>query len=346
MNVSPVVVRNTLQRSTKHGLSDTDAVYLMRLVFEVTKKSLICMPKVFFMGFPRSGSTQLYKMLMLHPGLEGGEIKETHWWTKSERQFQKFPHNVLGIVHYLSNFRHAFSYIEENPDTLLIDGSQSTIWDTRKLRNLCFLPELFSKVLPGSKYIVLMRDPVERMYSDFKYLCEESWRKKHLMEVPKDFEAFGSSIFHEKAVAEITALTKCLESRDSSLEQCAHDRLVGFGDTLCGRVRLGVNLYHVHIRRWLREIPREQFLFLRTDELASSPLQLLKEVWHFLKVREQSEEELSDILHEHLHQSHAAKAKNAGMKEETQRMLRTFFQPHNQALADLLNDDRFKWENK
>ena len=343
MSFSSEEARNALQQFTKRGLSDSDATHLMRLVFEVTKKSLVCLPKVFFMGFPRSGSTQLYKMLMRHPNLEGGEIKETHWWTKSDRMFRNFPHNVLSIVRYLSNFQHAFSYLERNPDALLIDGSQSTIWDTRKLGNLCFLPKLFSEILPGSKYIVLMRDPVDRMFSDFKYLCEESWKKQHLVKVPDDFKAFGSSVFHERVTAEIMAFKKCLEIRNSSLEQCAHARLSGSGNTLCGHVRLGVNLYHVHIRRWLREIPREQFLFLRTDELASSPLELLKEVWHFLGVREQTEEELADILHEHLHQSHVSRANSTGVPEQTEKILRAFFRPHNNALADLLNDDRFKW---
>ncbi len=344
LKFSPEVL-NVFRKSSKRELSDQQASHLMTMVFNMTTGlSLVCIPQVYFMGFPRSGSTQLYKMLMWHPQLRGGFVKESHWWTKSVERFQSFPHDILGIVRYISTFHQAFSHIKHNPDTLLVDGSQSTIWDTRKLGNLCFLPKLFSEVVPGAKYIVLMRDPVQRMHSDFKYLCEEQWKKTGVIHVPQDFKAFGSEIFHKKATGEVEKLKNCL-SNGSSLERCTHHRLTGAGDSLCGHVRLGVSLYHVHIRRWLREIPREQFLFLRTDELASSPLQLLREVWHFLGVEEQSEEEISDILHEHLHSSHAGgHSASETMKSETHAMLQKFFKPHNDALAELLTDNRYRWD--
>ena len=107
-------------------------------------------------------------------------------------------------------------------------------------------------------------------------------------------------------------------------------------------MRLGVSLYHVHIKRWLREFPQEQFLFLRTDDLAINPVGVLKKVWDFLGVVEQKEDDIGDLLHNHINKSNAS-SRNNTMDANTETMLRKFFQPHNDALAELLGDDGFRW---
>ena len=338
MHITPQMLK-VLQRTNKHPLNDGDASALISAVFKKVKltTSLVCLPQVYFMGFPRSGSTQLYKMLIEHPHIKGGFTKESHWWTKSDYKL-KFPHDVLNIIYYIAYYQSHFQYIEDNRDTLLVDGSQSTIWDTRKTGNLCYLPQLFAELFPNAKYIVLMRDPTERLYSDFNYLCatEDKERRKNNMAVRNKDNS--TLLFHVRVKEQISALEDCLQQK--SLEHCTHHRLSGSDKSLCGHVRLGISLYHVHIKRWLREIPREQFLFLRTDDMATDPYKLLEKIWSFLGVEPQGKEDLQDILHEHLnsHQSH-----QSDMGRATVNTLRKFFQPHNDALAQLLGDDGFKW---
>ena len=313
---------------------------MMNSVFQSkSSRSFVCAPQVYFMGFPRSGSTQLYKMLIQHPFIKGGLSKEPHWWTKAEYRID-FPHDILSIVRYISFFQSSFLDIEQNPGTLLMDGSQSTIWDTRKTGNLCFLPQLISDLFPAAKFIVLMRDPIQRLYSDFVFLCEMANKRKIVMDKPNDYQN-SSMMFHERALAEIKTLEDCMKT--ASLEYCTHRRLSGSAASLCGHVRLGISLYHVHIKRWLREIPRSQFLFLRTEDMAENPYQLLRKVWSFLGVGEQNENDLGSLLHEHLHSSNTQKSSSTGMSRETEALLRKFFQPHNDALAVLLDDDSFRW---
>ena len=304
---------------TERYHSDTSA-------FIGNDKTLVCLPQVYFIGFPKSGSTQLYSMMMKHPHIKGGEEKEPHWWA---RMAFIHPENVLDIFQYISHFEQIFEYIEQNRDTLLVDGSQSTIWDTRTIGNLCYLPQLFAELFPNAKYIILMRDPTERLYSDFNSLCAKEENR---------YQDNSTLLFHVRVKEQMSALEDCLQQK--SLEHCTHHRLMRSGKSPCEHVRLGISLYHVHIKRWLREIPREQFLFLRTDDMAADPYKLLEKIWSFLGVERQSEEDLQDILHEHLnsHQSH-----QSDMGRATENMLRKFFQPHNDALAQLLGDDGFKW---
>ena len=320
-------------------MTNKEVSIIMDSMFKLTPpKSLVCIPKVFFIGFPRSGSTQLYKMLIQHPQIKGGINKEPHWWTKKIHHASTSPQMIINIVRYINHFKSSSEYVRDHPNTLLIDGSQSTIWDTRSTGNLCLVPRLMSEVIPNAKYIVLMRNPIQRLYSDFSYLCEEYRKKKNL---PRGHLTNSTEVFHQNALGGMEALRECLEK--VSLEKCAHQSLLG-QTSGCGRVRLGISLYHVHIQRWLREVPKKQFLFLRTDELATEPLQVLKEVWKFLGVAEQNAKELKDILHTHLHTSHSPQAgRTTGVGRKTEEMLRSFFQPHNDALAELLGDERFGW---
>lgn len=289
------------------------------------------------MGFPRSGSTQLYKMLTRHPLIKGGINKEPHWWTKYDYSFD-FPYNVLSILHYLAFFKDSFSYIKHNRNTLLIDGSQSLVWDTRKTGNLCYLPQLFSGMFPRAKFIVLMRDPVERLYSDFNYLCEVS-SKEH--DLPEEFKTDRADWFHKKVMRELEKMEKCLSV--SSVEECAHHGLTGSSETLCGHVRLGISLYHVHIKRWLRENSRKRFLFLTTNEMASEPLAVMQKTWDFLGLPRQDTENLKDILYQHSHGSQTNQSSKVGMASITEEMLRKYFQPHNDALATLLGEEKFRF---
>lgn len=344
MHISPQILNIFHKSSKKKSVTEREISTILSSIFQSKPyKSLVCLPGVFFMGFPRSGSTQLYKMLIEHPHLKGGFRKESHWWTKTNFTAQ-FPQDIADMVHYLSFFQQSLAYIEQHPNTLLIDASQSTIWDTRRSGNTCFLPQLISAMFPASKFIVLMRDPAERLYSDFNYLCSEELSKRHTTwRVPEEYTRNRSSMFHRVVLTEIEKFRKCLER--SSLEHCTHHGLSGSNSTgLCGHVRLGISLYHVHIRRWLREFPRSQFLFLRTDDLAAKPLALLEEAWQFLGVARQHAEDVGSLLHEHLHSAARHDSnENLAMSERTKALLSDFFQPYNNDLADLLGDEGFRW---
>lgn len=325
----------------RENMTEATASKIMRNLFlsqTPSVTSLVCVPKVYFIGFPRSGSTQLYKMVTKHPLISGGINKEPHWWTKFQFS-EKFPYNVLTVFRYLSHFYMASQEVLDQPDLLLIDGSQSTVWDTRVTKNWCVLPQLITSIVPEAKFIVLMRKPEQRLLSDAKYLCEDYWNVHKNGIIPEAYLRNATDVFLKNAHVEIDKFKKCLKLK--SLEACTHLALNGNKEDMkkCGRVRLGVSLYHVHIRQWLNVVPKEQFLFLRTDDLERFPLETLQRVWAFLKVPQQSEEDLEDILHEHLH---CSQHKTSSGDFE---FLTKFFQPHNEQLANILKDNNFTWRD-
>ena len=350
LSISQKITRLLLLKGT--SLTEAEASSIMSEIFQqqdrqgkkVEKKTLVCIPKVFFIGFPRSGSTQLFKMLVKHPKVIPGFNKEPHWWTRFPFT-AKFPLNAVAIIRYLVHFREASQQIADDSNSLTIDGSQSTIWDTRYTHNLCLLPSLISSILPMAKYIVIMREPIDRLYSDFTYLCEVYWEDNDVKTIPNSFLKTAPEVFHKAAAAEIRDFKACLEN--SSVDICTHYASSGsaIADSSCGRVRLGISLYYVHISRWLKTIPKESFHFVRMENMAADPYAILQSTWRFLNVPSQTADQLQDILHEHKNSNYISQMKSMTMKLKTRAMLQEFFQPYNERLAEVLDNRAFLWED-
>ena len=337
------------------SLTDNEASYAMSQLFMVkdknekkakVPKSLVCIPGVFFIGFPKSGSSQLFQMMKRNPDIVTGINKEPHWWTRVPFN-AKFPHNILSIVRYLMHFQDASHQIASStPHALAIDASQSTIWDSRETKNLCIIPSLLHSMVPSAKYIVIMRDPVDRLYSDFTYLCETRWSALKLKSIPDDYLQNGPELFHQTAELEIKEFEECLLHH--RLQVCTHRALYGresVTDNVCGRVRLGISLYHVHVTQWLKTIPINQFLFLRTEDLAADGYKLLTRVWDFLSLPTQTQDELDEILNAQTNYSPVAHMKALQLLPKTRKMLERFYSDHDRELARLLDNDAFLWED-
>lgn len=316
------------------------------LSFSSSRQRIVCLPKIHLIGFPKSGSTQLYEMLVKHRNIVPGLRKEVHWWTRYPFN-ARFPHNLLAVLKYLMYFSSASKFISTHPQVLTIDGSQSTMWDTRKLDNPCIMPFLVSSVVSNAKYVVIMREPAERLYSDFLYLSRLRLNRtanaatlinksQLYTDIPK--------VFHQTVLLKLKEFHTCL--RKYPLEVCAEVALSG--TNVIGTVqvlRLGISLYYVHVAKWLRFVPRQQMLFLRTEDLKKCPYSLLQRVWRFLEVPIQSPYELADVLFGHANSNKDTFTKGIEMLRETRTILREFFQPFNKQLAKVLGDRRFLWDD-
>ena len=99
-------------------------------------------------------------------------------------------------------------------------------------------------------------------------------------------------------------------------------------------IRLQYSLYYYHIAPWLKVIPRERFLFLRTEDLAHEPSLTMSKVWRFLQ--------LHDLpITEAMFQNANLMAKGIKVPSQTKQLLDKFYQPYNELLAHLLRDMRY-----
>jgi len=147
-----------------------------------------------------------------------------------------------------------------------------------------------------------------------------------------------SQSFHKLTVEVITKFQSCVNDRHS-VSYCV--RLKGIDGevtNLDGYVGIQTSLYYYHIVPWLSVIPRERFLFLRTEDLAYAPQLTMTKLWKFLKLHDMPD---NVRIFENVNRQ----ADGLQLPKHTKELLDDFFRPYNQLLAYLLSDMKFLWND-
>ena len=145
----------------------------------------------------------------------------------------------------------------------------ATLWDSNFFVHhqdyYCAMPAVLSRVLPNAKFIVLMQNPVTRLYSHYLHTCANRHCSKVLFKLPKQLQQYAPN-FHREVVADVKHF-----KGNRSLYECVNAN--GFRSIACGGVgfRITVGLYYVHLSKWLQFYPKEHFLFLRTKDISADP---------------------------------------------------------------------------
>lgn len=305
-------------------------------------KILHCLPYFFIAGFPRSGTTALYNLISHHPQFAEPLHKEVHWFTHT--QFDPtFPNNLKSVLKYINHFNRVAEKIKQNPNFVTCDASASTLWNgffhlpQQMLPFECEVPLLLSNILPNAKYVVMLRNPLERLYSDFWY---RSRYQKNKSNAPQ--------IFHHSIEKVLNLFITC-QSRHSPL-QCLYLSAVQEKKEKVKYIKLQASLYYLHMLKWFSVIPRQQFFFIKSEELLYNYHEILKDLFEFLNLPPIADKTVLDNVlksnvnsneknHEEYHD------KDMRMLNETKLLLRNFFRPFNRKLANLLNDKRFLWDD-
>lgn len=323
-----------LRRFYNNDIINNDKVN--ELIRKVTggkdSKRLVCLPSVLMAGFPKSGSTYIYNLLKLHPSIRPGRVKEPHFWTNFPFQ-NKDNYDTLAVLTYLANFNEGSECSYKDSSCITIDASQSLVWNTRAAQSDCTIPQIVKELFPKVKFIINMRNPTSRTYSDFYSFsvedCSGFFSKKALL----------SEVFDLKMKSETKRFSACLQSHPMSY--CTQKTLNSANKVFkrCGELRLASSIYVAHIKRWLGFFPREQFLFVRLEDLVDNLYDTMKEIWSFLGVRilskgefEQLREKVKRKLNEY-----------EPMQDSTRQLLDDFFYPFNKDLAEVIDDSRFTW---
>ena len=308
---------------------------------------LYCLPYFFIAGYPKSGTTTLHEALQEHPRIVSPTTKEPHWWTRVKLEDMNADYLKLIIMEYIFYFSGVAKKLSQYPseDVITYDASQSTLWDSNFFMNkedYCAMPALISRILPNAKFIILMRNPITREYSNFFYACGSIPRLW-----PKNVQNDPAGQFHKAVKADTTLFSECLRG-NGSLHKCM--RQIQMVKNGCGTGHIGkripIGLYYIHIHKWLQFYPKENFLFLRTEDMCSEPLQMMTKITNFLGVEAVSKEQASKLLcHKANAQSvYATDPENFKMRPETKKLLEDFYKPFNFKLAELTGSRRFLWQ--
>ena len=208
------------------------------------------------------------------------------------------------------------------------------------------VPHKLHHFLECPKIIVLMRNPVERLFSDFRFFA-----------LGKN----GSQYFHRLVQNGIIWWNKCVQTlppykcafgrnyTGTSVPTLKPDGMFDWGDTEMhghnGANRVRFSIYVIYIMKWLEVFPRKCFLFVKTEEYNQNPIKVLTDdIFPFLELETLSASALTD-LHSVQKRGHVNKTKQMKfpMLPQTRQLLQDFYKPYNEQLVSLLNDTRFRW---
>lgn len=317
---------------------------------------LFCLPEVYLIGFPACGTTALYSYLTMDASTVIPLVKEGQFWRGFAHVKKGHENDVylqLDVLHYIHRYKRAAQRIAANSKTRLIDASATTSYDFAEFgldptKDTCFIPALLSRALPNVKIIVIMREPVSRLWSQYWSYCSEHWSRSedNQIQVPNEFAKAPAELFHNHSLSVVKKFLEC--SRQNSEFDC----LKFTRGEACTQPRLSISLYYFHIAKWLSVFPREQFHFLRIEDMQHELYSKMKGIWKFLNTKVLSEEEfLSALERNKLDQNVNKWIKSEQYKDsfqmwpETKQLLRSFFQPYNERLAKLLDDNKYLWHD-
>ncbi|XP_039995913.1 carbohydrate sulfotransferase 15-like isoform X1 [Xiphias gladius] len=308
---------------------------------------LRCLPYFYIIGQPKCGTTDLFHRLLLHPEVKFNTMKEPHWWTRKRFGYIRFKDGFqerFPVEDYLELFDLAAHNIQagvsrnssgDHSALQLITGeaSASTMWDNQAWSYLRrdredteppFLAQDFiHTVQPSAKIIIMLRDPVERLYSDYLY-----------------FKVANKSAedFHLKVVESVQLFQSCLSER--SLRSCVYNTSLSNAMP----VRLNLGMYIVFLLDWLTVFHRDQIIVLRLEDYAANLEVTIKKVFDFLSVGPLSKRVEAALTKRPMSNTRRAADRNLGpMLPATRDLLREFHQPFNHKLASVLFNKAFLW---
>ncbi|XP_048775749.1 carbohydrate sulfotransferase 15-like [Ostrea edulis] len=321
-------------------------------VMDHSSKLLQCVPYFFVIGFPKCGTTDLFDRMSHHPEFLQPSFKEIHWISRyrfiSPRN-DRLKFIAMNKTYRTKDFDNGFfqytrvfypMVLDVEREKLLKnrthieykkitgDFSPSTIWDNDIYSAL---PINYNQSVPRyttadfvqqmnacAKLIVLIRDPVQRLYSDYLFF-------KAANKGPVDF--------HNKVTSAVRLYNDCIEKRGAVT--CALDATLA--RTVHVRLRLG--MYVVYIQQWLQRFPRDQFLFVRLEDYARRTRFVLDNIFNFLQMGPVDRETMTKMIFQN--PVNTRKVNVGGMLLETQNILTDFYEPFNEQLAALLGDHHF-----
>jgi hypothetical protein len=258
------------------------------------------LPDFLIIGTAKSGTTTLYGWLSEHPCIEPATKKEVHFF---DYEFYR------GVDWYRAHFpakedREAF---ERTYGRAFLTGEASPTYISHE-----WAPSRIAKILPHAKLIVALRNPVDRAYSQFQMSRREG---------EEPLESFAEAVAAEPA------------RLHGERERSRQDPRYNSWPLGCWSYVLRSS-YADQIERWFQLFPREQFLFVKTDDLELDPQRTLDQVHLFLDLPPHANAQLT-----HLHVAPRYDPIETAVRQQ----MGEYFRPHNERLYELVGID-FGWE--
>ena len=281
----------------------------------------VCLPNLFLLGFSKCGSTFLWclieRVINATIRVRPAAFKEPGWWSERRDSLRLNKLEAAGFGRYIANFATPIQAIDisSQENVIIADGSPGMAYASPKFDpsdhyqlNYCLLPAAIPHFLPYAKFIMIMREPSDALYSKFWWACKDTRLTKRTKRGIPD-------AFHKGVVLMIDVFNKCmrnenipdihhacsLSSSDYSscishpkrlvlLDKCAnrmstHNVFTQMtGMPWCAKIDIYATLYFIHVRRWLSVTEQpSKFYFLTLNDTSDS-VTVARRVFHLMDI--------------------------------------------------------------
>ena len=244
-------------------------------------------PDFLILGAQKAGTTALYDFLNQHPKV----VKKKHEVHFFDLNFQK------GTSWYIEQF-------PQRPASGYLIGDKSPYYLPHP-----YVPERVHTLYPNVKLIAILRNPIERAYSQYCMNCRAGTERLS---------------FENALEAEAERLKGQVENMKDPAYNCIKHRRFSY---------LTRGVYVEQIKNWLEYFPKEQLLVISADELRKDGNATANKVFEFLGI---SPFKVS-IDNPDMHSSYEP------MYPATRKRLAEYYRPFNAQLEKLLGR-QLNWE--
>ncbi len=251
------------------------------------------LPDFIIIGAQRAGTTSLYAYVTRHPQVLNSSKKEVHYFDINYQKSDLWYRTHFPLVNSLKNG--AYITGEASPSYLF--------------HPQC--PERIRDRIPKVKFIVLLRNPVDRAISHYFHEVRNKRESLSIKEALKKEE--------ERMSRECQKMLK-----DPNYD--------GFAYRHFSYKNRGI--YVDQLRRYLQIFPSNQMLILRAEDLFSDPQKVMRDVYAYLNINTAFSP--SDLKPRH------AGSYTREVPNDVYDCLRDYFRPHNERLCTFLGRN-FGW---
>jgi hypothetical protein len=262
------------------------------------------LPGCIIIGTQKGGTSSLFSYLGQHPNIAPCyATKEPHYFA---------DHYWEGVNSYRYYFPTVISKMAKGGNLIGLEGSPDYMLDPHAAARA-------KALLPDLKVIVLLRNPIDRAYSQWSM----HYKSKTSNDAKKETLSFEEAMAHEE------------ERTAGEFEKMLADSHY-FSNKLRYQAYKFRGVYADRLKPWLDQYPREQLLILRSEDLYENPAETLDRAADFVGI---SAGPLRAIDLQPVKVGSYASPMSDAIREE----LCAYFVPHNQRLYEMLERD-FGWE--
>ncbi len=251
------------------------------------------LPDFIIIGTARSGSTSLYYNICSHPSILPASYDEIGFFDSNYHLGMNWYRSMFPLKSDMERIRSETKYALTGEDTPFY------FWKIDAANRI-------RKILPKIKLITILRNPVQRAYSNYYLGVREGTEKLTFEEaVRKELDTFPEN----KILAE--NIFKFCNIRRSYIAK---------------------SLYVYQMKIWFERFSKNRLFVISTEEMSKSPAHTMNQAYEFLGLPK----------YENTFFEKRKKASYEKMGDNIRKELEEFFKPHNEELFKLIGKS-FDW---